>query len=307
MKIVSPALKRQMKDCILAIFWPRREIFRFLKDCSVPVSVLAAVDGWEAKGLNRAAMVDQAFDALGRLPDNGTFHFDQMLEVLAAWDHFDAYWFGEQQKLDLATAKQRVAALRRAKTGHVDAVRERAARDRERTERMTERHGSLAEMRADFQAISTGSTTPQARGYAFEAFLAKMARFFGLQVTGAFRVEGTQIDGTVKYDGENYAVEAKWHDRSLSDEPLLAFCRKQEMNMHGRGIFISVNGYTEGALSILERGAVKNTVLMDGEDITLLLWELTTLPDTLDKKIHAAQTRGAFYVNAITGESKIGR
>jgi hypothetical protein len=49
----------------------------------------------------------------------------------------------------------------------------------------------------------------------------------------------------------------------------------------------------------------KNTVLMDGEDITLILTEMISFPETLDKKIHAAQTRGSFYINAVTGKSKI--
>jgi hypothetical protein len=74
--------------------------------------------------------------------------------------------------------------------------------------------------------------------------------------------------------------------------------------MHGRGVFISINGYTSGALSMLERGGVKNTVLMDGEDITLVLSELLTFPELLERKIHGAQTRGKCYIHPITGDSK---
>ncbi len=132
-----------------------------------------------------------------------------------------------------------------------------------------------------------------------------MARFFGLQVTNAFRIKGTQIDGTVKYDGENYNIEAKWEHQLMSDEPLLVFCRKLEINMHGRGIFISINGYSPLALNMLERAGVKNAVLMDGEDITLILNEMVSLPEALDKKVRAAQTQGKFYIHPITGENKI--
>ena len=180
-------------------------------------------------------------------------------------------------------------------------------RQRNGRERLPEKNAiaPLEEIQSDFLSISTESVSPQQRGYAFEKFLAKMARFYELKVTEAFKVKGTQIDGTIKYEGENYIIEAKWHDRQLSDEPLMAFCHKQEMNMHGRGIFISINGYTAGALNMLERSAIKNTILMDGEDIALILNQLITLPATLDKKIHAAQTRGHFYINAISGKSKI--
>jgi len=160
-------------------------------------------------------------------------------------------------------------------------------------------------MNDDFNLISLSSATNQKRGYAFEKFLTKMARFYDLKVTDSFKIKGTQIDGTIKYDGENYNIEAKWHDRILSDEPLIAFCYKQELNMHGRGIFISINGITEGAASILHKASTKKTIIIDGEDITLILTEMITFPEMLDKKIQAAQTRGLFFINPITGKSKI--
>jgi hypothetical protein len=304
MKIFSPSLKHQLKACILAVLWPRKDIYKFFKDCSVPLSVLRRVEDWEAKGLSRKLIVEQVFDSLGDRADNGTLHFHVMLESLSDWSYFDDYWFNQEQKLDLEDAKKTIAALRAAKTNHIDEAKKRAEDRRAKAQAQESRHTSMDEMRQDFQVVwSTG--TPQARGYAFEKFLAKMARYFDLQVTEAFRIEGTQIDGTVKYDGENYNIEAKWEHRLMSDEPLLAFCRKQEINMHGRGIFISVNGFSPGALFMLERSSVKNTVLMDGEDITLVLIDSVTLPQALDQKIRAAQTRGQFYIHPITGQNKI--
>jgi restriction endonuclease Mrr len=198
-----------------------------------------------------------------------------------------------------------VTALRSAKNDHVDAAKKRADEQRARAAALEERHKSLEDMRADFHNVFASSATPQARGYAFEKFLVRMARFFGLQVTNSFRIKGTQIDGTIKYDGENYNIEAKWEHRLMSDEPLLAFCRKLEINVHGRGIFISINGYTADAVAMLERAGIKNAVLMDGEDIMLILNEMISLPETLDKKIRGAQTQGRFYIHPITGESKI--
>ena len=35
---------------------------------------------------------------------------------------------------------------------------------------------------------------------------------------------------------------------------------------------------------MLERASIKNTVLMDGEDIALILNEMISFPETLDKK-----------------------
>jgi len=305
MRVYSPALKHQMKDCILAVLWPKRDIFKLFKDCSIPVAALRKIEDWEAKGLSRAAMVDQVFDTLKNQPDNGTLHFNILLELLSSWSYFDDYWFKNQQTLNLEEAKRKVAALKSAKSDVIDVAKKRADDDRARTAAREARHKSLEEMRRDFQLVAVSKKTPQARGYALEEFLGKMARYFGLQVTGPFRIKGTQIDGTIKYEGENYNIEAKWEHRSLSDEPLLAFCHKLEITMHGRGIYFSVNGYTPGTLWMLERSGVKNTVLFDGEDITLILNELITLPQALDAKIHAAQTGGKFYIHPITRGSKI--
>ena len=169
-------------------------------------------------------MVNEVFNTLGDLPDNGTVHFDLMLDSLANWTHFDEYWFKTQQKLDLESAHKKITALKQAKEKNIDTARQRLENNKKRIAARDQRHRSLEEMRQDFHSISMGSETPQKRGYSLEKFLAKMARFFDLKVTESFKRKGTQIDGTIKYDGENYSIEAKWHERQLSDEPLMAFC-----------------------------------------------------------------------------------
>ena len=289
----------------MALLLPKKEIYTFFKEHSCPVNVLKTINSWNERGLSRADMINSVFDALGDLPDNGTVQFNLMLDSLANWTHFDEYWFKKQQKLDLEAAQKKITTLKQAKEKNIDRARKRTENDKIKAAAREQRHSSLEEMRQDFQSISMGSETPQKRGYLLEKFFVKMARFFKLKVTEAFKRKGTQIDGTIKYEGENYSIEVKWHERQLSDEPLMAFCHKQESNMHGRGIFISINGFTEGALLMLERASIKNTVLMDGEDIALILNEMITFPETLDKKIHAAQTRGSFYINSVTGKSKI--
>ncbi|HAT1825407.1 TPA: hypothetical protein JBA24_12890 [Legionella pneumophila] len=305
MKIFSPALKGQIKACILALIWPREEIFKFFKDLQCPTNVLKSIEKWQDQNMTRADMVKNAFQTLEDQHDNGTLYFNLMLETLTCWTYFDDYWFKTQKKLSLIDAKKKIADLKAAKDNVIDTARKRASEQKKKTEDIENTYASLEEMKNDFRLVSMSSETAQKRGLVFEKFLTKMAKFYSLKATEAFKTKGTQIDGTIKYDGENYLIEAKWHSQCLSDEPLMAFCHKQEMNMHGRGIFISVNGITSGCLAMLEKSSIKNTIVMDGEDITLILEGLITLPEVLEKKIHAAQTRGKFYINPITGLSKI--
>lgn len=289
----------------MAILWPKKDIYTFFKDHSCPKNVLSKIANWEDEKLSRSTMIDNIFSSLSDLPDNGNVHFTLMLDSLSEWMHFDEYWFKTTKKLSLEDAKIKIKSLREARDNEIGKTKKRLSEQREREENRQKRFTSLEEMKKDFHKLATDNTTSQERGNIFQDFLTKMIRFYDLKATSPFRIEGTQIDGGLKYDGENYNIEAKWHNQQLSDEPLMAFCHKQEINMHGRGIFISINGITSGALSMLQRSSIKNTIIMDGEDIALIINEMISLLDTLDIKIHAAQTKGEFYINALTRKSKI--
>lgn len=120
-----------------------------------------------------------------------------------------------------------------------------------------------------------------------------------------FRLTGEQIDGSFKFEGENYIVEAKWQTPSASTHQLYAFAHKVDGKMHGRGIFISVNGFSNEAIRAIVHGKYIQTILMDGEDLSHVLEDRITLEATLDYKVRAAQTRGEVYVCALRQAEKI--
>lgn len=300
MKIFAPDLKRMLKDCILSIFWPKKEIISFFKDCQCSDDFLKSIN----QDLKRHEIIDVVFASLSDRADNGTLQFNLMLESLVKWSHFDDFWFKQEGKLDIGAAKQKIEALKKAKEKNIDRIKQNVDKQEIINREKNAKAEGLQALKDNFYTISLSSETNQKRGYAFEKFLSSLARYYDLKVSDPFKINGTQIDGTIKYEGENYTIEAKWHSKELSDEPLMAFAHKQEINMHGRGVFISVNGYTRGALSMLERSSVKNTILVDGEDITLVLDDFITFPKMLDAKIHAAQTQGRFYINPITQKPK---
>lgn len=97
MKIFSPALKGQIKACILALIWPREEIFKFFKDLQCPTNVLKSIEKWQDQNMTRADMVKNAFQTLEDQHDNGTLYFNLMLETLTCWTYFDDYWFKTQK------------------------------------------------------------------------------------------------------------------------------------------------------------------------------------------------------------------
>lgn len=72
---------------------------------------------------------------------------------------------------------------------------------------------------------------------------------------------------------------------------------KVEGKMYGRGIFISINGFSPDSVQALTTGKALKTILVDGGDLVLVTEGLYTLREMLDNKIKAAQTMGRIYAN----------
>ena len=145
----------------------------------------------------------------------------------------------------------------------------------------------------------------QRRGYLFEEFLRKLFLNEKIEVTGPFKITGEQIDGAIKYEGEHYIIEAKWHDKWSASDSLYPFAAKVEGKMYGRGIFISINGFSSDAVQALVTGKALRTILVDGGDLVPITEGMYTLRELLDGKIKAAQTMGRIYVDATDLSDKI--
>lgn len=142
--------------------------------------------------------------------------------------------------------------------------------------------------------IALHDLAPQPRGYAFETFLTELFRAYGLQPNSPFRLVGEQIDGSFKFDGEFYLLEAKWHGPRTPAADLRNFHEKvQEKASWARGLFISNSGFTEEGL--LAFGRAKSIICMDGLDLWTMLERRIPLTEVLDRKIRHAAERGAVF------------
>ncbi len=142
--------------------------------------------------------------------------------------------------------------------------------------------------------IALHDLAPQPRGYAFETFLTELFRAYGLQPNSPFRLVGEQIDGSFKFDGEFYLLEAKWHGPRTPAADLRNFHGKvQEKASWARGLFISNSGFTgEGLLAF---GRAKSIICMDGLDLWTMLERRIPLTEVLDRKVRHAAERGAVF------------
>jgi restriction endonuclease Mrr len=260
------------------------------------------IDG--ENGLKRHEIVDVLFEALNARPDNGLGPFRAMLQSLLAWSHFDPYYFDKLRKLDRAVANKNLEHLRQLqeiRDAKIKADRERRAAQEAVRQRATT---TLEALRAEYLDLLANKIPRQQRGYALERILAELARISCLETTEAFRMNGEQIDGAVKFDGEHYIIEAKWQDKSANNEPVYQFAGKVAGKLYGRGIFISVNGFSSEVIRSLVMGKEIQTLFVDGEDLILVLEGHLTLRDMIDRKVKAAQTKGLIYVHPISGSEK---
>lgn len=307
---ISKNVKDSIKHCILAIFWPRNEILDFLRDSGCTNADLAKVKR-NLENLKRHQIIEETFAQLDSRPDNGTVAYSTIIEKLGKWTFFNPYYFDELKKLDKSVALQAIKDLNKLRikleeetTKKVRKAQEFIAKDREALATQDELKQQLNYLLV--LKDKQGKTITKAqRGYDLEKFLKDICKKEGINVTKSFKIEGEQIDASLKYDGENYIVEAKWQDKEIANEALYQFAGKVEGKMYGRGIFISINGYSATAITALKTGKAIKTILFDGEDLIHAV-NISSFKDILEAKIKASQIEGKIYINALTLDEKIG-
>lgn len=293
-----------MKDCILSVLWPKQDIYTFLSDHGCTSSDLKVIAQFKDEGMTRSKMIDLMFGHLSAQPTGGLGPFRAMLQSLLNWSRFDPYYFDNLKKLDRTKAQKcldHLCQLQEIRDAKIIAGREK----REATEGIAQQpHISLSELRDEFLELHSGKTAPAKRGYALESILGGLAKLSVLEATEPFKVNGEQIDGAVKYDGEHYLIEAKWQDKASSNEPVYQFVGKVEGKMYGRGLFVSINGFSNHVVTSVVAGKAIKTIFVDGEDLVLVLEGHLSFSQMLDRKIKAAQTKGLIYVHPISGVAK---
>ena len=136
----------------------------------------------------------------------------------------------------------------------------------------------------------------QKAGLELEKLLSELFALFDLSPRGGFRVTGEQIDGSLELSNEYYLIEVKWDKTPVSEDALLVFRGKIEgKSAFTRGVFVSINGFSSGAIQAIARGKQPLFFLMDGYDISVVLQGSITLPDLLRAKLrHLAETGDVF-------------
>lgn len=308
MKSFPDDIKGCMKDCILSLFWAREKIREFFINAGCTASDIKRIKNFKEDNIARGAMVDYVFTSLSKRSDQGLGQFRAMLQMLINWSHFDPYYFDKLKKLDRAEAQKNIIHLKQLAEIRDSRIQEERKRREEQEAIRQSPQKTLEALKNRFLVLFNNNASvneKQKRGYELEEILIELAKLSGFPISEPFRNQGEQIDGAFKFDGENYLLEAKWQDKATSNEPLLQFAGKTEGKMYGRGVFVSINGFSSDAVDLLVKGRVINTILVDGEDLILVFENHLSFAQMMDKKVAAAQKSGDIYIHPLTRKNKI--
>jgi hypothetical protein len=228
-----------------------------------------------------------------------------MLQSLINWSHFDSYYFDKIKKLSREDAQRAIDHLKQLQEIRDHKIKESRAKREENERNANSPKQTLELLKKKHISLLQGEYPPQKRGYELENILQDLSKLSNLEVTEPYRVNGEQIDGAVKFEGEHYIIEAKWQDKESANEPVYQFASKVEGKMYGRGLFISINGFSQNVIGSLVAGKAIRTIFIDGGDIMMVLEGFLSFSKMIDKKVKAAQTKGLIYVDAVTGKSKV--
>lgn len=137
---------------------------------------------------------------------------------------------------------------------------------------------------------------PVRRGRAFEKFLSNLIKASGLYPSLSFRPTGEEIDGSFWWEGRTYLLEAKWTADPIAASSIYMFKGKVDGKLIGTiGIFISMSGYSDDAVSAVQLGKSLSVILFDRVDVEAAINE-TSFRRILRDKLYAAGRTGEIYI-----------
>jgi hypothetical protein len=283
-----------IKDGIANLYWYKGDLHKAWLRSGVSTAVrdeiqkLRNEDGHE---LSKRKQMDALYDRL-RLSD-----YDRRLEVSRNFVRI----LVEQVGFTPQSEKHRVEVAERCALKLKERIRsqeaERICRESIRVsaaKASRETYDSkLGELRGKFS--DAHDLEVQKKGYALESIFTELMRISGIPVELPFRIVGEQIDGAIKHDGHYYLVELKWTVAKSDPKDIAHFYFKVEGKLQARGLFISMSGFTEGAIATLPKGKELKILLIDGQHFANVIHGMYRFQELLEHAIRQASLKGEIY------------
>jgi hypothetical protein len=288
-----------LNDAVVKVFWTKKDLRRLLDIAGVDQRLINAQD-WENYKYH---IVSPIIDRLN-LTEDGLGPLRRILqETLRYKDCNHLLRFNNGKSLK-AEAERALARLRELVEGHdlakATEVEEREARrvriEQAKKEKLFQE--KLAALRSNYMNLFAKMDESE-RGFDLEKLLNQLFDLFELAPQSPFRRKGEQIDGAFLLNGDHFLLEAKWQKAQCSLANLRDLDGAVGSSLDNTlGLFLSISGVSEPALSGYLEGNRPRLICMDGSDLMLVLDGRIDLGELLSRKKDLAAQRRKIFVSA---------
>lgn len=301
-KRISPQAYQALRDALATVVWYKRAFESLLRDSLRDhPELLVGLNFNDTKRLVADALVDRLAEK-ERVYQPVTLQLMLELSSMTRFADIEAIKDPDDRAQRLGEAGAAVAHLREMTKAYADLLKEqdqvRVEQDAIRAQEAGRRHFSddIEALKVRFLELQT-SVNPQQRGRDFELLLSDLFRLFDMEPRLTYLLTSEQIDGSLRFDTDDYILEAKWWAEPVGRDEVDTFATKVGFKgKNALGLFVAVNGFTKVAL---DRYSEKTPfVAMDGADLFLVLDGRIRLDDLLRAKLRHANETGSCFIPA---------
>ena len=103
---ISRDIKNSVKDCLLSLFYRKKDLIDFLYECGSTKSDMLGIE----ESLTKSQIVDIYYNNLTKRKDSGALQFHSLIRSVLEWNDFNSYWF-QKGNLDSDYAKTSIHDL----------------------------------------------------------------------------------------------------------------------------------------------------------------------------------------------------
>lgn len=293
-EVFTEEIEVLIKDGVANLYWYRGDLQKAWVRSGVDQATtrrLFALKDNEDRDISKRKLMDHLYQEL-RAAD-----FNRRLEVSRNFVRI----LIEQKSFTPQSEKHRVEVAERAalKLREIIAAQRDQQEYRETIRRRAQegKKESYESRRADlnFRFVESMKLEEQKRGYELERIFSELLEASGIPMEGPFRIVGEQIDGALKYDGHYYLVELRWRAAKADQQAVAGLYLKVEGKFEARGIFISMNGFSQELIQCLPKGKEIKVILLDGMHLANVLSGQYTFQELLEHAISHASLKGVIY------------
>jgi hypothetical protein len=300
--VFTEEIEVTIKDGIANLYWYRGDLKKcwlragIARDLADRIHTEQTVDG---RAISKRQMMDRLYEELRCETHNRRLEISRnLVRVLVEQQTFVPQ--SENHRIEVAercSLKLReIIQTQKTEREYREEIQRKA-----REAKKQDYHSQLSKIRERF--VSAMELPEQKRGYSLETLFADLMQASGIPVERAFKVEGEQLDGALKYDGRYYLVELRWRKDKAAPADIGAFHFKVEGKFDERGIFISMNGYESSVQRVVPKGRAVKILLFDGNHLSNVISGLYTFQELMEHSISRAATRGEIYCSHDLAES----